>query len=248
MKCKRARELMGAYLYGDLTPEQMRELRLHVSDCEQCREDLRTRGIVVSSLDTEVPQLDESERQRIAWSVKGAVKAQARERRVFGFRIAPTFAVAAILIAFILTGAWITTRQSEPAITAEQVQKDGAQENIVKVQPAPEPANTNGGVLEQNGEKTASTPQTPDDQPAIVIDRIPIVPAARVIARPTHRSMENPERPKTVIPDAPLPVVQDIEDMPEAPAKEETTLPEPSDLNDAQIANPSPEELSLIHI
>lgn len=74
MKCRQAQDLMGAYLYGDLAPEEMRELRVHAQDCTLCREDLATRGRVVSSLSDSVPTLSDADRQRIAWSVKGATR------------------------------------------------------------------------------------------------------------------------------------------------------------------------------
>ncbi len=79
MKCRQAQELMGAYLYGDLAPEEMRELRLHAQDCALCREDLAARGRVVSSLSDATPELSDEDRQRIAWSVKGAVSRQQLE-------------------------------------------------------------------------------------------------------------------------------------------------------------------------
>jgi anti-sigma factor RsiW len=74
MKCKQAQDLIGAYIYGDLAAEEMRDLRVHTQDCALCREDLASRGRIISALDDTVPMLTDEERLRIAWSVKGAVR------------------------------------------------------------------------------------------------------------------------------------------------------------------------------
>jgi hypothetical protein len=98
MKCRQAQDLMGAYLYGDLAPEEMRELRLHTQDCALCREDLAARGRVVSSLSDAAPKLSDEDRQRIAWSVKGAVTRRELEERPLLLRLAPGLALAAAVL------------------------------------------------------------------------------------------------------------------------------------------------------
>jgi len=91
---------MGAYLYGDLAPEEMRDLRLHTQDCAICREDLAARGRIVSSLADTTPELTDADRQRIAWSVKGAVSRRDYQERPLILRLAPGLALAAgVLIA-----------------------------------------------------------------------------------------------------------------------------------------------------
>ena len=90
---------MGAYLYGDLAPEEMRELRVHTQDCALCREDLATRGKVVSSLGDAVPTLSDADRQRIAWSVKGAMRKKEARRRPLIVRLVPTLGLAAVVLA-----------------------------------------------------------------------------------------------------------------------------------------------------
>ena len=52
MKCRHVREMMGAYLYGDLDADDMREVRMHTQECVDCKEDLESRGRVISSLAT----------------------------------------------------------------------------------------------------------------------------------------------------------------------------------------------------
>ena len=89
---------MGAYLYGDVAPEEMRDLRVHAQDCALCREDLATRGSVVSSLGDATPKLSDEDRQRIAWSVKGAVNRRELESRPLIVRLAPALALAAAVL------------------------------------------------------------------------------------------------------------------------------------------------------
>ena len=98
MKCRQAQELMGAYLYGDLAPEEMRDLRVHSQDCAVCREDLAARGRIVSSLGDATPELNDTDRQRIAWSVNGAVSSREVERRPLALRFAPALALAAAVL------------------------------------------------------------------------------------------------------------------------------------------------------
>lgn len=114
MKCRQAQDLIGAYIYGDLAPEEMRDLRLHAQECALCREDLASRGRIISSLDDNVPELTDEERQRIAWSVKGAVRKEQFQQKPFMLRLVPTFAVAGVLIAGILVGRHMLTR-TEPS-------------------------------------------------------------------------------------------------------------------------------------
>lgn len=115
MNCRQAKDLMGAYLYGDLEPDQMRELRIHAKDCTGCREDLLSRGKVVSALNEAVPAISDADRQRIAWSVKGAVRSQQTYETPLIVRLAPTVAlVAAVLLTGFFAGK-ITNRPSHQA-------------------------------------------------------------------------------------------------------------------------------------
>lgn len=116
MKCKQVQELMGAYLYGDIAPEEMRELRLHSQDCTLCREDLATRGRVVSSLSDAVPMLSDADRQRIAWSVKGATRRPKVKPRSLAWRLAPVLGVvvAVLLVGFV--AGHLVTRSSRSQV------------------------------------------------------------------------------------------------------------------------------------
>lgn len=83
--CKKIVDLLGAYVYGDLSPEEMRRVRLHVKDCEKCSGELAERSLVVKLIPSELPKLSDEERMRIAWTVKGAVRTKEESKRFFLF-------------------------------------------------------------------------------------------------------------------------------------------------------------------
>jgi len=98
MKCDQIRELMGAFLYGDLSPDEMREVRAHAQACGDCKQDLETRTSVVTAIGGKAPALSDSERQRVAWAVRGAVS-RASEPEPARSRWLPAFGVAMAVIA-----------------------------------------------------------------------------------------------------------------------------------------------------
>ncbi len=126
MRCSQAQELMGAYLYGDLTPDEMRNLRLHTQECALCREDLTTRGRVVSSLSDATPELSDTDRQRIAWSVKGAVNRQRLENRPLILRLAPAMALAAAVLIAGFTLGRVTPHTTKQVANSRTPQKNQA--------------------------------------------------------------------------------------------------------------------------
>ena len=65
MKCKDIKDLIGPYLYGDLSPEEMRAVRTHAQLCEACREDIGSQGALIGALANRAPELTDDERQRI---------------------------------------------------------------------------------------------------------------------------------------------------------------------------------------
>lgn len=147
MKCRQAQELMGAYLYGDLAPEEMRDLRVHAQDCVLCREDLATRGRVVSSLSDSSPTLSDADRQRIAWSVKGVIRKQQVRTRPLILRLAPTFALAAaVLAAGFFAGKLATRSPQQTASAARGHVRPGAK---VEVKEMPNEASKTGKAADQ---------------------------------------------------------------------------------------------------
>lgn len=136
MKCRQAQDLIGAYLYGDLAVEEMRDLRVHAQDCAMCREDLASRGRVISSLDDTAPTLTDEDRLRIAWSVKGAVRKDQYQRKPLALRLAPTLALAGVLVAGIVVGRFAITRSDHPSTTRTATSPTGASVQVKELPPA----------------------------------------------------------------------------------------------------------------
>lgn len=120
MNCRQAKELMGAYLYGDLEPDQMRKLRIHAKDCTGCREDLLSRGKAVSALSDAVPTMSDADRERIAWSVKGAVRSRQAYTTPLIVRLAPTAALVAIVLLAGFFAGKITNRPPHQAKAVDE--------------------------------------------------------------------------------------------------------------------------------
>lgn len=98
--CKKIVDLLSAYTYGDLSPEDMRRVRIHVGECQECARELAAITRVVSIIPDELPELSDEERQRMLWSVQGAIKAKQETKRFFLFTPAfvRSMAVAATVI------------------------------------------------------------------------------------------------------------------------------------------------------
>lgn len=242
MKCKHVRELTGAYLYGDLSPEEMKAVRVHTQQCEACREDIRTRGAVLSSLETEAPELTDEERLKIAWSVKGAIRANEQEKQ--RFRFTPVYALAAaVLVAVVGIKIAKPFNKHQPAlstakVTVEKEERPSTQkESTVKPQAdtrsepdyvVDKPATTEGHERKHrhsNWDVAAVTEK--------VVSTVSGGPA--VTSRSTHK------RSAAAKPDAPAPVVN----TPETPDvkvdnNNDSKLPKPTDVNDARTA-PAPD-------
>lgn len=132
MKCRQAQNLMGAYLYGDLAPEEMRELRVHAQDCTICREDLATRGRIVSSLSDSVPSLGDADKQRIMWSVKGATRKPKVKPRSLAWRLAPVLGlVFIIMLAGFVAGRFLTR---SPRVTVARAHSNKLPTAVVEIQ------------------------------------------------------------------------------------------------------------------
>lgn len=142
MKCRQAQELIGAYLYGDLAADEMRDLRVHAQECAICREDLAGRGRIVSSLDDNVPMLSDEERLRIAWSVKGALRKEQLQRRPLALRLIPTFTITGLLVAGIFVGRYMITRHGHQS-PANAIAKNAPHVRVKELPPPQVDKDTN---------------------------------------------------------------------------------------------------------
>ncbi len=101
--CRKIGGLLGAYVYGDLAPEDMRRVRLHVEECDGCRHDLASRSRAVALIPHETPKLTDEERLQVMWTVKGAVRSR-QQAGAFGW-FSPAF-VRALAVAVVIAGAF----------------------------------------------------------------------------------------------------------------------------------------------
>lgn len=121
--CKKIAGMIGAYIYGDLTPDEMRYVRLHAEECRECSQEIEARIKAIALVPTDIPTLTDKERQRVAWTVKGAVRAR-QERR--GFRLlrptfAQGFALASLLVAAFAGGAILGYSKIPPKVIVKHV-------------------------------------------------------------------------------------------------------------------------------
>jgi len=116
--CRQIAGLFGGYIYGDLTPDEMREVRLHLDECPGCRTELEAQTRTVELIPRDRPSLSDEERQQVMWTVKGALRSL---RLVAPFRFSPGvaqgFAVAALLIAAFAAGTMLGMRGKPAAQT-----------------------------------------------------------------------------------------------------------------------------------
>lgn len=121
--CNKIADLLGAYVYGDLSPEEMRCVRTHVDACGACAKDLETRTRVVGLIPKELPTLSDAERQRVMWSVKGAVKVKEQPKvlRLNTRVLVQGFAVAAVVVAAFLAGATFGPKAEQARVVIREV-------------------------------------------------------------------------------------------------------------------------------
>lgn len=233
MKCERVQEMMGAYLYGDLSPEDMRDVRLHAEECSECREDLESREQAVSCLGDEVPQLSDDERLSIAWGVRGALRQQIARRPLL-FRPASAFAVTAVLIAGLIVGALLSMhamRSQAPAPTQAAKPSEPANaktSHVIVTEVKPNRATNDSGGL--------ASGSSPRSNRSKAIDT-----ALRAVRRGmtlgTSSRNSDAATQKRTKPEEPVPVTGEKSESGKAqPATEGAKLPAPTDLNDAQTS------------
>jgi len=116
-KCKQIHQLMGAYLYGDLTPNEMREVRMHVQECEACRRDLESRRIALASIPNKAPTLSSDEQMQLTWAVKGAIRNAELLRE--GSRWGYAFAAGLVLLTGAAVAGIVAYNSSRPRAVSE---------------------------------------------------------------------------------------------------------------------------------
>lgn len=163
MKCDQIRDLMGAFLYGDLSADEMREVRAHAQGCGECKRDLEARTGVVAAISDRAPALTDAERQRIAWAVRGAVS-RAPVREPTGRRWLPAFGLAMALVAGIALGTAINLVVAGRRNPESQEAKHHSKPRVVvqvKEEPVRHPAKQKTEIAVGNGD--SSTKQQDSD-------------------------------------------------------------------------------------
>ncbi len=224
MKCKQIKELMGAYLYGDLSPEEMREVRLHASACKECREDLQTRTAVVASVGSKTPELDDIDRQRIAWYVEGAVR-RTESRGQSRLRLAPALAGGVLVIAAgIAIGAMIASNLPKTSLEQARQNKKPPLRATVKIreEPATAAAKDKSETAFNKPDPKAKYAET-ERITTVIADAVKsaIRGGAGVAVSPTSRSRPGNQRKQA----APEEVTEEVLTQAESPKDESQTSP-----------------------
>lgn len=239
MKCKETQELMGAYLYGDLTPDEMRGVREHTQGCNSCREDVESRGRVVASLDGTAPELTDEERMRISWAVKGAIRNSAPARSGWQFTRGYVFALGGVVMAGLAVAAIMWANSNKPPMNQQAREgKSGAIVEVTEVtQPEPpKDVSAQGGpsdvgetsaIERLSNEAMRSLSTISSREHRIRRHTAPREKPAQVLDEP------KPDQPKI---EEPRPEEPKAEEPKAEPAAEGMKLPEPTDANDARTA------------
>lgn len=248
MKCEQVQELMGAYLYGDLSPEEMRKIRLHAQECAGCKKDLESQGRVIAALDNRTPELSDMERQQIAWSVKRVVETDRSPRSEFRFAMlfVPVSVVVILLMAVLVVIMSLRPYNSTAIPAAQQANVSPAGG---RTKPADSSKKLSSAVVKireepktgaQNKEKTAQNADDPakriDPRDLAAIAAAAAIRAGNIAAmtQPTGRKGNTTPRGGSITSEAPAQVVTSPDakktEIPNGDAK----LPQPTDNNDAQ--------------
>lgn len=107
---KHVHDVIGAYIYDALSPDETRQVRDHLDNCVECREDMESQAKVISSIPDRCPSLAELDKERIRWAVRGAVRREpVVVRRSFGGLLRGLSAAAAVACIF-AGGIFVGTR------------------------------------------------------------------------------------------------------------------------------------------
>lgn len=130
MDCEKAREMLDAYIDGELSAEEMRALEDHAKACEMCMQELQAARLLKDTLahiddDIAVPL-----QAQAAW--RNAVRAEAKKKSVQKWTRAAYAAAAALVLAFGVSFAFDAPEQQPAAMMVRSapveafVETDGA--------------------------------------------------------------------------------------------------------------------------
>ena len=121
-RCKSVSDLLGAYIYGDLSVDEMRKVRVHAGECAECASKLASMTRTVQLIPNGLPTLTDEEKHRITWAVKGAVRAKEQPKRFFLFfpAFAKGFAVLVIAVGAFAAGMALKQPDVRTVVIKEQ--------------------------------------------------------------------------------------------------------------------------------
>ncbi len=228
---------MGAYLYGDLSPNEMREVRFHTQECPQCREELEARGRVVSSLDNKVPELSDTDRQSIAWTVKGAIRHAELSQQRAGLRWAPALAVGVVMLAGLAAGVLLSTNLGKPPPSKQAAapRKQERSKAVVKVTPAQPQPSPRDQVADTASERDRGVRPERRYRPS-ASQRMAAMMRRGVSLGAVSRNDDHGSHDAAPVHEAPVRVVPDQDAQKKEPGDQGIKLPKPNDLNNAQTS------------
>jgi hypothetical protein len=164
--CERIADLIGPFLYNDLTEKEAAAVAEHLLACPRCREDVAARRAALGALTPEEPT--SAERDRILKAVRSAAARSTNELRPRRLRTPLTTAAAcaagAVLFVF---GMWVglTISKTPPETSGVVVVKQQVPSSSAAVSPKPQ--------------------ETPKPQPRMIRERrrMPAVIVERSAAR-----------------------------------------------------------------
>lgn len=108
-KCDKVKDLFGAYLHDDVTSAERAEVEEHISDCEECAVDLRSRQKVLEMLkpDPQPDEIPQGTQDEFAWNVyrriaRDAANQRSRQIRTRRFILQPALATVALVAILVI--------------------------------------------------------------------------------------------------------------------------------------------------
>lgn len=222
---------MGAYLYGDLSPEEMKSVRLHTRECEACREDLRLRAQAVSYVPDNPPELTDADKNRITDSVNRADKSNTVQKK-FKLKLVPALGIAVVLLIGFAVGSLIRQHNDR---SDEINQANTGSRTIVQITEEPKT------YQQRNNDDARQASIRPRRHRSSPLNVEGVAETARrsIASDMIHRGGDNNAEHQQTETEKPSPVVQDKKENTESKDGESgrTQLPKPTDLNDTQTTD-----------
>lgn len=98
MNCQEIKKLMGAYVFGDLEPHEMKLVRTHAQDCSDCYEDLIARTQVSINLGESLPTLSDADRLMITRGVRERIRLEENYKPGVFSKLIPALGLCGLMV------------------------------------------------------------------------------------------------------------------------------------------------------